>query len=647
VNPETHRDWAEWYASKGWHVFPLHHILPNGTCSCGMRCKSSGKHPRVNWKEEQTTDGKTIRDWWTRWPEANIGIATGKQSGLFVLDIDTGESIERADGSLVPASEVSLQRIESDFGELPETLTVRTGSGGQHRYFQYPGSGDYGNSVRFLPGLDIRGEGGYVVAPPSNHESGRVYEWTVRTPPIGVPPFLLEVVGDKGKDAGSLAEIEGVGEGSRNDFLTRVAGKYRGLADVDEESLVAILMVQNKRHCQPPLDIGEVVQIAHSAMRFKSNAPEATFDMDGEYEVEEKVPSIPEGADLALSIHDLMSMHIEPPEPIVHDLLDAGTGIMIAGPPNVGKSWITMHLALCLATGQKFLGKYEVENVPVLIIDEEGSPWGDQMRMDMLINGMEVGSLVNTPLYLSIGKNLKLDNAVGLATVRRMISRYNPKLVILDSLVRMGDADENTSRGMANFFAITKELMRTTGAAFLFVHHIRKLNTDKPMDLGDLIRGSGEIRAWLDTTLIVLPGETNADMEVHINKQRWKKKPDYPFGVRLLTREDESWANLGYQGEIASTDRSTIGRQNSIMTAIWTIVKEDREPTPERIAAYVGLTPSTVKEHLGVMVQKDLIKPQDASYGKGFVYLPLQNNEIAGSGHDFGGRIVGPGSMSF
>jgi putative DNA primase/helicase len=150
-------------------IMPVHSVDNSGACSChlGASCSSAGKHPRIsNWPSESTCDEDTITRWWTLWPAANIGIATGAKSGIFVVDIDP-----RNDGFN------SLDELRARIGELPSTLTVTTGSGGLHFYFKLPLQVEMQSKVAVLPGIDIRGEGGMVVAPPSLHKSGNRYEW--------------------------------------------------------------------------------------------------------------------------------------------------------------------------------------------------------------------------------------------------------------------------------------------------------------------------------------------------------------------------------------------------------------------------------------------------------------------------------------
>lgn len=173
------------YAERGCRVVPLH-TLHDGDCTCskGRDCdKSPGKHPRTkNGLQDASGDPAQIRRWWAEWPAANVGILTGAASGIVVLDVD-GEAGER-----------SMVKLAERFGAPPETLTARTGGGGRHLIFVHPGEGRKIGNRQGLgwkdSKLDVRGDGGYIVAPPSFHASGRCYEWLVDVPPAAADWFL-------------------------------------------------------------------------------------------------------------------------------------------------------------------------------------------------------------------------------------------------------------------------------------------------------------------------------------------------------------------------------------------------------------------------------------------------------------------------
>lgn len=150
-------EYALQYAARGWYVFPVYEIF-EGKCACGRECASPGKHPRVKGGfKAATIEREGAEAWWTKWPQANVGIATGSRSGLLVLDTDGREGIEK---------------LKAELGQLPPTLLSFTGRGVHLLYkcTEYVKCSSGG-------GLEVRGDGGYVVAPPSVHVSGKAYRW--------------------------------------------------------------------------------------------------------------------------------------------------------------------------------------------------------------------------------------------------------------------------------------------------------------------------------------------------------------------------------------------------------------------------------------------------------------------------------------
>ena len=179
------RDAALGYAQRGWHVFPLHGIV-NARCTCGRSdCSSPGKHPLVRrGVHESTLDRDTVQGWWRKRRRANVGLATGSASGIVVIDVD------------LPAALDSVDRVIE--AGLAVTLTGLTGGGGVHLIYGCPDVG-LGNSVgrlpgidEELPGIDLRANGGYVVAPPSVHVSGRRYSWLSTEVPVAPAPAWLK-----------------------------------------------------------------------------------------------------------------------------------------------------------------------------------------------------------------------------------------------------------------------------------------------------------------------------------------------------------------------------------------------------------------------------------------------------------------------
>lgn len=249
-------EWALYYASLGWHVFPLH-TPDGGRCDCRRDdCRRSGKHPRtMHGKDDATTAPATIERWWGMWPTANIGISC-EPSGLAVLDIDPRHG-----------GDESFRDLQEEYPDADfNTARSITGSGGMHYVFRAPPQGVRSGAGTFGPGLDVRGLGGYIVAPPSLHEQGNEYEWEVQ--PSEIDLLLWPSIEPKGKgrsDAGIIGET--IADGERDDTLTSIAGtmRRRGMSEIE---ILESLRVVNRR-CVPPVPEADLQRIARSVSRYE------------------------------------------------------------------------------------------------------------------------------------------------------------------------------------------------------------------------------------------------------------------------------------------------------------------------------------------------------------------------------------------
>ncbi len=174
---------AKKYIALGWKIFPCHTVLDDGNCSCGrLACPDSGKHPRTaTGLKEASSDPSQIESWFgENSPPSNIGIVTGKISGISVIDIDIGIGKLGAE---------TWSGLIAEKGE-PSTLMAKTGSGGMHVLFRYNSALKTGSN-RLGPGVDVRSDGGYIIAAPSRHRSGGTYEWMNDIPLDDLPEHLL------------------------------------------------------------------------------------------------------------------------------------------------------------------------------------------------------------------------------------------------------------------------------------------------------------------------------------------------------------------------------------------------------------------------------------------------------------------------
>jgi hypothetical protein len=253
---------ALWYAGRGIPVFPL-------------QPREKGPPKGTHGFKDATTNEGVIRAWWEKWPDANIGIPMGQRSGLLLLDLDfRNKTVVESRDDLV-----------EQFGEVPETAEVVSGSGGRHIYFKFPG---IKVPKQIANGVELKGEGGYAVVPPSTHPNGTEYTFDgitgrnailkVADPPAWLLNAIIETLKPRGGKT-TTTDAEKFPEGSRNNSLTSLAGKLRWIG-LSGAGLEAALLEENQARCSPPLDDGEVRKIATRVARYAPGESRDIVEID-------------------------------------------------------------------------------------------------------------------------------------------------------------------------------------------------------------------------------------------------------------------------------------------------------------------------------------------------------------------------------
>ena len=230
---------------------------------CVFPCQVRGKAPATQRGcLDASTDAEILRQWWQQNPQYNIGIATGQVSGIFVVDIDGIDA------------ELELRKLESEHGStLPATIEAITPRG-RHAYFAMPNMPVRNSAGKIAPGIDVRGDGGYVLCPPSVGPTGKKYAWSVDSASAfaPAPEWLLTKINGNVNGNGkaptpssewrALAE-ESIAEGRRNHTITKLTGHLLRRY-VDPFIVLQLMQSFNATHCVPPLSAQDVARVVDS-----------------------------------------------------------------------------------------------------------------------------------------------------------------------------------------------------------------------------------------------------------------------------------------------------------------------------------------------------------------------------------------------
>lgn len=237
------------YARLGWSVIPI---------------EPKGHRPLIPWQVHQgrRADIPEIGEWFRRWPEANLGVVTGVVSGIVVLDLDPARG-----------GDASLELLQQRHGALPETVAARTGGDGRQLYFAHPGE-ILRNRVGLIPGGDLRGDGGYVVVPPSLHAAGELYRWECSPEVCRLAPLpdwleaLSQAPGEPDESQAQWRRLlrDGVDQDARGDTIAALAAHLLAHG-VDSQVTTELLLAWNSARCRPPLEPQAVVAAVESITR--------------------------------------------------------------------------------------------------------------------------------------------------------------------------------------------------------------------------------------------------------------------------------------------------------------------------------------------------------------------------------------------
>jgi hypothetical protein len=395
------------------------------------------KKPQVSWSEfidrAQTPEEKAAFS-----GAETLGVITGPVSRIIVLDDDGGLDADR-------------------MRALPRTWTAKTPRGGRHYYFKWSSSLDSKVTTKtgILPGVDIRGQGGYVVF----YGFERLY---LSTPLASPPQWLIDLLPNKERQAppalGNAIEmselarlLDGIKEGNRNDSFTRIAGSLRARGySVDE-----MLMLLGPKAREVAFSETELRTVCQSVGRY--------------------APRIAVADESALSIDKFLT-EIEPVEWIVPGIIAKKSIGFVVGLPETKKTWALMDLAIqCARGGGLWLNKFPVSGAKVLFIDQERFKGETQRRFLRLLDGPPTCTNLGSALAVKSGTSIRLNIQPSFDAFRREMAEIRPDIVIVDSFATFHTVEENNRQSIQTVLERIKELRNEFGCTFLFIHHESKM----------------------------------------------------------------------------------------------------------------------------------------------------------------------------
>jgi hypothetical protein len=521
------------YADAGLPVLPLNGKVPlNGNGLTGA-----------------STEAELVREWWTRWPEANIGIRTGPESDLLVLDVD------------VPKGPVSLKRLTDEHGALPETPQVLTGTAGRHYWFRFAEAAR-NSAGRLGEGLDTRAEGGYVVAPPSVHpKTGKPYLWIqARIKRAGPPAWLFAETRQNGT---APAVGETISKGERDETLASLAGTMRRRG-MDEAAILAALRETNKR-CKPPLPERDLQRIARSI---------ASKPSEAEREAAEREPFVLE----LLSARQVCELP-DPPESdqLLGALLVRGQRLILGGHTGEGKTTAALWLVRAITAAETFLD-WQGAGGRALVLDAEQGLATVKRRLREA--GLADSELVD---YVRVPDGLELDSDERhVAELERVLEAGRYAVVVADPLYKLHTGDSNAEREAVDLMRRFDRWRETFRFALVLPVHCRKPLPGTKFSIHDLFGSSAYVRGAEVVLGLQRVGDGYA--KLHFLKDR---DGDLPIGAKwglLFDRES------GYRRDPKDAGPPTRERVAELRA-------EDSTLTQAQVAEMLELSELTVRKY--------------------------------------------------
>ncbi len=538
------------YAKEGLRVFPL---APN----------SKGKQVLHSWIKEATTNPDTIEYWWDTNPQYNIGIVTGEK--LFVIDVD------------IKNQHNGIESLKQYGKELPTTKMVKSPSGGFHLYY-YDDSQEVKTRTGLYDGIDIRGKGGYIVAPPSMID-GNKYQFVNKEPVAKINDALRNFL-NRHKENGesSFPSQDIVNEGCRNDYLFRMACflQQKGFSDV---AINECIKKENEVKCQPPLEIQEIERIIQSTLKYKKGIVQLRNEI--EYEK-------------SFTLTQLYASKDDDEDDIVENMISVGL-TLLGAPQKSGKTFFGLQLCDAIVEGKNFLGRKVQKGTAVYLAFED-----KKTKIKKRLQRMQVDP--NDKFVIDILKPNHLYD-LELRIEQELQRNADLKLVVVDTFHKIRkskDRDYDSEYAEATAY---HELACKYHIAIILITHVKKeVDINHPFDS---IYGSRGLTAGSDSILVMYKKN-------HLSKTRQLaiQGKDIPDDEMTLLQNDSMILEITENEDDGDVDENVMKVINFI------IRKKEFIGSHEELSSLLSLALTGKQLQVLLAKNEDLLKTTFISYEK-------------------------------
>lgn len=617
----TMKEQALYYAGLGLAVLPLKPPRISGQ-------KKPGKEPMTaHGVKDATTDQAVISQWWDNCPDANIGIATGSRSGgLVVIDLDIDED-RGLNGYEV------LREWQKEHGELPETWQSITGRGGYHLF--YRDAARNSNRAAMYEGVDIRGENGYVVAPPSVHENGRLYEWEQGPGDLEiaqvndkVAEFMLGPLPEQTTQR--FQEPETIPEGQRVSSLVKLIGSQRAKG-LSTEAIRAAVKAENEARCIPPLTDRELEKEVFPALRrdWKAERP-----YSGQTVCDRGKSRTVNTENLNANLVDMDTAREEEPEWLVHGYIPKYQITSMVGDGGSGKTTAWCKLVADISSGNRpfLLGQpggldlKEYDPQKVLFFSAEDS-YKYVLRRKLRLSGANLKNIKTMDVSDERFKRIKFNDPF----LEQLIITHRPALIVFDPIQAF--IPENIKMGERNAMrSCTEPLIgygEKYGCTFLLIVH-----TNKMANVWGRKRMADSSDLWDISRSVLMLGETSEPGIRYISQEKSNNGPlrsTVLFSIEGGTAEYKGLSDKKDKDFVTAAAQAVkqAPARDEAKEFILDFLKDGEKPVAEldEMAAALGVSKNTLGRAKTELKQENKIKMWSRGFNPKKWYMSLMQCE--------------------